>query len=83
MEVVNHKSQIFLKYEGSFYGYCLYYHKFDHKDVDCRSKIKYLSKESKKQTRPVSMVPHGKIWRRKEDSKNIEETNISSIKEAS
>ena len=42
-----------------------------------------MSKESKKQTRPVSRVPHGKIWRRKEDSKNIEETKISSIKEVS
>ena len=68
MEAVNQKSQIFLKYEGSFYGYC---HKFGHKVVDCRTKRKDLSKESKKQTRSVSRVPHGKIWRRKEDSKNI------------
>ena len=83
MEVVNHKSQIFLKYEGSFYGYCHYCHKFGHKVVDCRTKRKYLSKESKKQISSVRKVPHGNIWRRKEDSKNIEETKISSIKEVS
>ena len=28
-------------------------------------------------------VPHGKSWRRKEDSKDIEETNISNIKKVS
>ena len=28
-------------------------------------------------------VPHGKSWRRKEDSKDVEETKISNIKEVS
>ena len=28
-------------------------------------------------------VPHGKSWRRKEDSKDIEETKISNIKKVS
>ena len=83
MEVVNQKGQIFLKYEGIFYTYCHYCHKFDHKDVDCRTKRKYLSRESKKQTRSVSRVPHGKLWRRKEDSKYIEEIKISNIYEVS
>ena len=83
MEAVNQKSQRFLKYEGSFYGYCHYCHKFGHKVVECRIKRKYLIKESKKQTRLVSRVPHGKIWRRKADSKGEEETNISNIKEVS
>ena len=69
MEAVKQKGQGFLKYEGSFYGYCHYCHKFGHKVVDCRTKRKYLSKESKKQTRSVNRVPHGNIWKRKEDSK--------------
>ena len=50
-----------------------------HKVINCRTKRKYLSRESKKQTRSVSKVPHGKMWRRKEDSKDIEEINISNI----
>ena len=74
------KIQKFLKSEGSFYGYCHYCHKFGHKVVGSRINIKYLSKESKKQIRSVSKVPQGKIWRRKEDSKDIEETKISNIK---
>ena len=65
MEAVNQKSQIFLKYEGIFYGYYHYCHKFGHKAVNCRTKRKDLSKESKKQTSSISRVPHGKIWRRK------------------
>ena len=80
---MNRKSQIFLKYEGSFYGYCHYCHKFGHKAINCRTKIKDLSRETKKQTRLVSRIPHGNMWRRKEDSKGEEETNISNIKEVS
>ena len=80
---MNQKSQRFLKYEGSLYGYCHYYHEFGHKAVECIIKRKYRSMESKKQTRSVSRVPHGKIWRRKEDSKSEEETKISNIKEVS
>ena len=38
------------------------------------------NKEIKK---PVSRVPLGKIWRRKEDSKGIEEIKISNISEVS
>ena len=74
------KSQRSLKNEGSFYGYC---HRFGHNVVDCRIKRKYLSKESKKQTRSVHRVPRGKIWRGKAHSKGEEETNISNIKEVS
>ena len=77
------KSQISLKNEGSFYGYCLYYHKFGHKAIDCRIKRKDISKESKKQTRSVSRVPHGKMCRRKKESKGEEEKKISNIKEVS
>ena len=83
MEAVNQKSQIFLKYEGSFYGYCHFCHKFGHKVVECRIKRKDLSKESKKQTRSVSRVPHGNMWRRKAKSKGEEEKKISNIKEVS
>ena len=83
MEVVNKKSQKFIKYEGIFYDHWHYYHKFGHKDVECRIKRKYLSKESKKQTSSVSRVPHGKLWRRNTNSKGEEETKISNIKEVS
>ena len=79
MEDVKQKSQRSLKNEGSFNGYCYYCHKFGHKVVGCKIKRKDLSKEFKKLTRSVSKVPHGKIWRRKEDSKDIEETKISNI----
>ena len=74
------KGQRSLKNEGSFYGYCHCCHKFGHKVVGCRIKRKYLSKESKKQTRSVSRVPHGNMWRRKENSKYEQETKISNIK---
>ena len=66
------EDQIFLKHKGIFYGYCHYCHKFGHKAINCRTKRKDLSRESKNQTRSVSRVPHGKMWRRKEDSKDIE-----------
>ena len=33
--------------------------------------------------RPVSRVPHGKMWRRKLDYKDSEETKITSINEVS
>ena len=81
MEAV--KGQRSLKNEGIFYDYCHYRHKFGHKVVECRIRRKDLSKESKKQTRLVSRVPHGKMWRRKEDSKYIEEINSSNISEVS
>ena len=77
------KYQRFLNHKGRFYWYCHYCHKFGHKVVGCRIKRKYLSKESKKQTRSVRKVPHGKMWRRKEDSKGEEEIKISKIKEVS
>ena len=40
-----------LNHKGIFYGYCHYYHKFGHKAINCRTKRKYLSRESKNQTR--------------------------------
>ena len=51
--------------------------------LSAESREKYLSKESKKQTRSVSRVPHGKMWRSKAKSKGEEETKISNIKEVS
>ena len=36
-----------------------------------------------KTEKPVSRTPHGKMWRRKEDSKDVEEINISNISEVS
>ena len=83
MEVVNKKKSNISQIWRIFYVYCYYCHNFGHKSVDYRTKRKYLSKESKKKTRSVRRVAHGKMWRINEDSKNIEETNISRIKEAS
>ena len=83
MEVVTQKMQRSLKSEGSFYDYGHYCHKFGHKAIGCRIKIKDLSKESEKQTRLISMVPHGKMCRRKKESKGEEEKKISNIKEVS
>ena len=36
-----------------------------------------------KTKKPVSRIPHGKMWRRKEDSKYVEEIKISNISEVS
>ena len=83
MEALKQNGQRSLKNEGSLYFYCHYCHIFGHKVVDCGIKRKYISKESNKQTRSVRRVPHGKMWRRKVDSKGEEETNISNIKEVS
>ena len=33
--------------------------------------------------KPVSIIPHGIMWKRKEDSKDVEEINISNIIEVS
>ena len=33
--------------------------------------------------KPVSRIPHGNMWRRKEDSKDVEDINISNISEVS
>ena len=33
--------------------------------------------------KPVSKIPHGKMWRRKENSKYVEEIKISNISEVS
>ena len=74
------EDQRFLKHKGIFYGYCDYCHKFGHKAINCRTKRKYLSRESKKQTSLVSRVPHGNMWRTKSNSKGEEETKISNIK---
>ena len=76
----NMKDQIFLNHKGRSYGYCHYFHKFGHKAVGCRIKRKDLSKESNKQTRSVSRLQHGKMWRRKEHPKDGEETKSSNIK---
>ena len=39
--------QRFLKHKGRFYGYCHYCHKFGNKVINCRTKRKDLSRESK------------------------------------
>ena len=72
-----------------FFGYCHCCHKFGHKAADCRTKRKDQSLRSKQDTntsedrRPVSRVPHGNMWRRKLDYKDLEEAQISNISKAS
>ena len=73
------EDQRLLKHKGIFYGYCHYCHKFGHKAINYRTKRKSLSREFEKQTRSVSRVPHGNMWRRNEESKDIEEINISNM----
>ena len=77
------EDQIFLKHKGKFYGHFHYCHIFGHIAINCRTKRKDLSRESEKQRTSVSNVPHGNMWRIKEDSKDIEEINISNINEVS
>ena len=90
MEVVKQEDQIFLKPKGKFfYGYHHCFHKFGHKDVDCRTKGKDQSLRRKHDTNTedgkgqVSRIPHGKIWRKKSDSENSEEMQLSNISEVS
>ena len=89
MEFVKQEDQRFLKHKGKFYGYCHCCHKFGHKAVDCRTKGKYQSLRRKQDTNTehhkgqVNRIPHGKIWRKKTDYKNLEETQISNICEVS
>ena len=42
-----------------------------------------MKNKEQRNKKPVSRVPVWKIWRRKEDSKYIEEINISNISEVS
>ena len=42
-----------------------------------------MKTKEQRNTKPVSIVPLGKIWRRKEDSKYMEEIKISNISEVS
>ena len=42
-----------------------------------------MKTKEQRNKKPISRVPLGKIWRRKEDSKDIEEINISNISEVS
>ena len=42
-----------------------------------------MKTKEQRNKKPISKVPLGKIWRRKEDSKDIEEINISNISEVS
>ena len=46
-------------------------------------KVWKMKTKEQRNKKPVSRVPLGKIWRRKEDSKDIEEINISNISEVS
>ena len=70
----HYKDQRF--YKMPFLGYCHCCHKFGHKDVDCRNKRKDQSLRSNqdintsKDRRPVSRIPHGKMWRRNPDYKD-------------
>ena len=42
-----------------------------------------MKTKEQRNKKPVRRVPLGKIWRRKEDSKDIEEINISKISKVS
>ena len=59
------------------------------KNSTCRSsqetqkKVWKMKTKEQRNKKPVSRVPLGKIWRIKEDSKDIEEINISNIDEVS
>ena len=89
MEAVKQEDQRFLNHKGKFHGYCHCCHKFGHKAVDCRTKGKYQSLRRKQDTNTndnkgqVSRIPHEKIWKKKSDNKNSEETQISNISEVS
>ena len=48
-----------------------------------RKKVWKMKTKEQRNKKTVSRVPLGKIWRRKEDSKDIEEINISNISEVS
>ena len=73
------------KDQKEFFGYFHCCHKFGHKAADCRTKGKYQSLRRKQDIntsnnrRSVSRVPHGKMWRRKLDYKDSNETQISNI----
>ena len=89
MEVVKQEDQIFLKHKVTFYGYYHCCHMFGHKDDDCRTKGKdqCLRRKQHKHTKvdkgQVSRIPHRKMWRKKSDYENSEETQISNISEVS
>ena len=78
MEVVKQEDQIFLKHKRKFYGYCHYCHKFGHRDADCKTKGKDQCMESNKQGNrmPPRRVSQKRLWRRKSDYKDSEETQI-------
>ena len=82
-EVVKQKDQRFPKYKRTFYGYCHCCHKFGHKVVDCIIKRKDQGSKRQRNRISVSKVLHGKMWRRKLDYKDSEESNIPSINEVS
>ena len=42
-----------------------------------------MKTKKQRNEKPVSIIPRGKMWRRKQDSKDIEELNISNISEVS
>ena len=68
-EFVKQKGQRLPKYKGKLYGYFHCCHKFGHKVVDCRIERKYQGLKRQRNRISVSMVPHGKMWRRKLDYK--------------
>ena len=42
-----------------------------------------MKTKKQRNEKPVSRIPHGKMWRRKENSKDVEEIKISNISEVS
>ena len=42
-----------------------------------------MKTKKQRNEKPISRMPHGKIWRRKEDSKDVEEIKIPNISEVS
>ena len=85
--IINIKYSLNIK--KAFFGYWHWCYKFGHKVVDCRTRVKDQSLRRNQDTntsndrRPVSRVPHGKMWWRKSYYKDSEETKISNISEAS
>ena len=68
---------------------CLICHNIGHFSRHCKNRTYIPSKETHKKVwkvktkKPVSRTTHGKMWRRKEECKDVEEINISNISEVS
>ena len=83
------EDQRFSKYKKELFGYFHCCHNFGHKPVDFKTKGRDQTLRRKQDTntsndrRPISRVPHGKMWRIKSHQNDSEETQISNINEVS